>query len=148
MLQRGRVVSKRSVIQEVDEELGAAVVDVVYESAVATGHVGGLEDKEVGGEFDEAVGGCGGVLDVYDRGVGRGVGVYGEMDFADNFLVCAGISELETFGEGLSGVYLKTELGRILGSNFLTSWGVGRGDSVAPDVCWTLLIGATAPHRD
>ena len=61
----------------------------------------GFEDEEVGGELDEALGVAGCVLDIDDGGEGWRVGVYGEGDSADNFLVGAGISELESFGEGL-----------------------------------------------
>ena len=47
-----------------------------------------------------------GVLDVDDGGVGGGVGVYGEVDSTDNFLVGAGFSEFETLGEGLSRSFI------------------------------------------
>ena len=80
MLRSGRVVSKRGVIQEMDEELGAAVVDIVDEAAVTTGHVGmGLSMKKSVENWTRPWGLRGCVLDVDDGGVGGGVGVYGEV---------------------------------------------------------------------
>ena len=127
MLRRGRVVRERCVIQEVDQKLGAAVIDVVDETLVATGHVCRFEEEEVGGELDEALGVAGCVPYIDYRGVGWGVGVYGEGDSADNFLVGAGVSELEPFGEDSTLVYTQSDLGGLVVRQLLDLLGSGAG---------------------
>ena len=108
-----RVVDLGGIVEEVDEELGAAVVDVVDEAAVAFGHVGGFEHEEVGGVFDEAVGVAGGVLDVDDGGEGWGIGVYGEVNATNQLFVGAYVAEGDAVGEGGAGVDVEADLDRV-----------------------------------
>ena len=105
------IINLGGVVEEMDEELGAAVVDVVDQASVALGHVDGFEHEEVSRVFDEAVGIALGVFDVDDGGEGRGVRVHCEVDAADELFVGADVSEVDASGEGGAGVDLESDLG-------------------------------------
>ena len=84
---RRRIRRSRRLLEGRQNALAAAVAGLVEQTAVALARIDRLQHVEVGGDFDQALRVSRRELQIDDDVVGGKVGIEGEVDLADEFLV-------------------------------------------------------------
>ena len=110
----GRVAPSR-LVEVAEDDVAAAVVDLVHQDAVAPGDVDGLEDVHLEGVLDQPVRVARGVLEIHDPGVARGARIGDGGGRAEENLVRADGAERPAAEGGLAAGDVEPGDARTLG---------------------------------
>jgi hypothetical protein len=98
---RARVVPGWRAVELDQRALAAAIVHVIEECAVSLGHVGRLQDVEIGRIFHSSGGAQGRLVEVHDAGIERLPRIQLAVETTNDFLVGPRLTEGLTAGERL-----------------------------------------------